>query len=66
MVGQYCPGSAKGWLIGVAPAHDDCDDKPIPGWPYRLRPPYPGGRNYSPVLEVDVPNDATLRCLQWR
>lgn len=60
VVGQYCPGSATGWLIGVARVHED-DDKPLPLWPIRLRR---GPREYSPVLEVDVPDDATLRCLQ--
>ncbi len=63
VVGQYAPGGASGWLIGIAPANDD-DDMPIPAWPYRLRPPCGDEPTYSPVLEVDAPDDATLRCLQ--
>jgi hypothetical protein len=63
VVGQYAPGGASGWLIGIAPANED-DDMPIPAWPYRLRPPHGNERPHSPVLEVDVPDDATLRCLQ--
>lgn len=63
VVGQYAPGSAYGWLLGVAPAGPN-DEDPIPTWPYRLRPPRGNERPYSPVLEVDVPSDATLRCLQ--
>jgi hypothetical protein len=65
VVGQYAPGNAYGWLIGVAPAGPN-DEDPIPAWTYRLRAPSGGERNYSPVLEVDVPDDATLRCLQAR
>lgn len=60
VVGQYCPGAATGWLVGVARADDD-DDKPLPNWPIRIRP---GERSYTPALEIDVPDDATLRCLQ--
>jgi hypothetical protein len=60
IVGQYCPGAATGWMIGVARVHED-DRKPLPEWPIRLKR---GEREYSPALEVDVPDDATLRCLQ--
>lgn len=63
VVGQYTPGNSYGWLIGVAPAGPN-DEDPIPAWPYRLRAPRGNERPYSPVLEVDVPDDATLRCLQ--
>lgn len=60
VVGQYCPGSATGWMIGIARVHED-DDKPLPGWPIRL---IQGPRAYSPHLCIDVPVDATIRCLQ--
>lgn len=60
VVGQYCPGAAGGWLVGAAKADDD-DDKPMPAWPMRIRP---SDLAYSPALEIDVPDDATIRCLQ--
>lgn len=60
IVGQYCPGSASGWLIGVS-RHDEDDDKPLPPWPIRITP---GPRTYTPALAIDVPDDAMLRCLQ--
>jgi len=63
VVGQYCPGAATGWLIGVARADED-DDKPIPDWPVRIVRNPDARMTYSPALEIDVPDDATLRCLQ--
>ncbi len=60
VVGQYVPGAATGWLVGVARADED-DDKPMPNWPIRI---LPCERPYTPALEIDVPDDATLRCLQ--
>ena len=57
--GQYAPGSATGWLIGVAP-HDD-DDNPLPQWPMRLER---GDRPYSPALVIEAPEGVTLKCLQ--
>ena len=60
VVGQYCPGSAGGWLVGVAPVDNERYTQAIPPWPIRIRP---GERCYSPELEIDVPDDATLRCL---
>jgi hypothetical protein len=59
--GQYCPGNACGWVVGVAPVDGDTDARDIPAWPIRIRP---GDRCYSPVLEIDVPDDAKLTCLQ--
>jgi hypothetical protein len=60
VVGQYCPGAATGWLIGVARAGDD-DDEPMPAWPMRIEH---GAREYSPALLIDVPAGTTTRCLQ--
>lgn len=60
IVGQYCPGAASGWLIGAARVSED-DDKPAPNWPMRIRQ---GERTYTPALEIDVPDDATISCLQ--
>lgn len=61
VVGQYAPGASGGWLVGVSPA-PGADDPPIPGWPIRIRPR--PDCSYSPALEIDVPDDATIRCLQ--
>ena len=64
VVGQYAPGADDGWLIGVAPIGDD---ESLPPWPMRLRAANPAARNessYSPVLEIDVPDDTEIKCLQ--
>lgn len=64
VVGQYAPGRADGWLVGVAPMGDD---ECLPPWPMRLRAANPAAHNeapYSPVLEIDVPDDTTIQCLQ--
>ena len=51
--GQYCPGEAGGWMIGVA-----CDGKanggegPMPPWPMSLEQ---SGRPYSPRLVIEIP-----------
>lgn len=63
VVGQYSAGAAGGWLVGVAPWDPGHVDAPIPQWPIRIRP---SDRPYSPALEIDVPDDATIRCLQAR
>lgn len=61
IIGQHCPGAATGWMVGAARADLD-DDKPMPDWPIRIRPR--SDVPYSPALEIDVPDDATIRCLQ--
>jgi len=60
VVGQFCPGAATGWLIGVARA-DESDDVPIPDWPIRI---VPGVREYTPRLIVDAPDGTTMICIQ--
>jgi hypothetical protein len=67
VVGQYCPGAATGWLIGVARADED-DGKFPPAWPIHIRPRADGSYRctYSHALEIVVPDDATIRCLQRR
>lgn len=55
VTGQYCPGQATGWLIGVAPCGDDTD--PMPEWPMRLMA---GDNNYSVKLEIDAPNNVKV------
>lgn len=63
VVGQYCPGSASGWLIGVSrySADDNCDDEALPFWPIRIEP----SRNtpYTPSLIIEVPDSAQVVCL---
>lgn len=56
VVGQYCPGPCTGWLIGVARAQDD-DDERVPDWPMRFAS---GGRSYTPGLLIDAPDDVTV------
>ncbi|MFT3806060.1 hypothetical protein [Arenimonas sp.] len=61
VVGQHCPGNARGWLIGVSPYDPKDNEAEPPAWPIRMKP---GEREYSLVLEIDAPDDATIRCLQ--
>ncbi|WP_333679929.1 hypothetical protein [Dyella sp.] len=60
--GQYCPSHANGWLVGVAPHDESGDDLPLPAWPMRIKPN--PDRPFEFALEVDVPDDTTIRCLQ--
>ena len=51
VVGHYaCSDTSEAvWMVGI----EQCDeDKPIPEWPIRMR-----SEDYSPVLEIDVPDD---------
>ena len=60
VVGQYAPGHAGGWLIGIAPWDPDHNDTPVPEWPMRL------GRSdadYSPGLEIEAPDGVTVTLL---
>lgn len=41
------------WSIGIAPVGDD---EPMPDWPMRWR-----FEDYTAVLEVDIPADATVK-----
>lgn len=60
VVGQYCPGAANGWLVGVARYGDD-DEADMPEWPMSIGP---GERSYSPALLLSAPVGSTIRCLQ--
>lgn len=60
VVGQYCPGAANGWLVGVARYGDD-DEADMPEWPMSIAP---GERSYSPALLLSAPVGSTIRCLQ--
>lgn len=62
VVGQYCPGPATGWQIGVARADED-DDTPLPPWPMRFTE---GDRPYSPRLVIEAPDDATMKHVSGR
>lgn len=52
--GQYCPGPATGWVIGVGGVAGDVH---LPLWPMRFDR---SERPYSPALLIDVPDDATV------
>lgn len=58
VTGQYCPGTATGWQISIAPAHDDPDENPIPAWPMRIER---SERPYSPALIIDAADDVEVR-----
>jgi hypothetical protein len=36
--GQYAPGNAHGWVVGIAPWDPNHMDKPMPSWPATLAP----------------------------
>ena len=61
VVGQYAPGNAEGWLVGVAPApHVDGEEHDIPAWTIRFEA---GSRPYSPRLVIEAPADVQVDCL---
>lgn len=61
VTGQYAPGTSEGWLIGIAPApHVDGEEHHIPTWPIRFER---GGREYSPRLVIEAPDDVQVDCL---
>lgn len=57
VVGQYAAGSGGTWLVGVEMVEEDA---PLPPWPIRIRPPHAGETPYSPTLEIDAPEGATV------
>jgi hypothetical protein len=65
VTGQHCPGESGSWLVGIASYDPEFNDNAMPAWPARFVPDQrraAGQRN--PVLEVDVPADFILICLQ--
>lgn len=60
VVGQYAPGHADGWLIGVSNFDPEADDVPIPEWPIRIERSEAG---YSPRLVIEAPDDVTVKLL---
>ena len=61
VIGQYVPHEmASGWGITVAPYADEPDDEPMPDWPMRF---VRGERGYSPVLQIDAPDDVQVTLL---
>jgi len=60
VVGQFCPGHADGWLIGVSNHDPRHDDVPIPEWPIRIERSEAG---YSPCLIIEAPDDVTVKLL---
>lgn len=50
---------AGGWSFAVQPTEDsDLDFCEFPAWP--IRRSWGGGRGYSELLEIDVPDDAMI------
>jgi hypothetical protein len=64
VTGQHCPGSAHSWLIGIANYDPGYNDRPMPNWPARFVASREPRYARKPVLEIDVPADFVLRCLQ--
>jgi len=65
VTGQHCPGESGSWLIGIASYDPDFNDSAMPAWPARFVPDLRrASGQLNPVLEIDVPADCVLRCLQ--
>lgn len=60
VIGQHCPGSAMGWMIGVAvcqpPSTDD--ETCVPDWPMQFEP-----NGYENRLVIEAPEGVVVRCL---
>jgi hypothetical protein len=61
VVGQYAPGDASGWLIGVVPFSPGRDDVPLPAWPMWFER---GEFAYSPALYIEAPEGVEVTCLE--
>ena len=59
VVGQYSVGGRGGWMIGVQPHDPEDDDRGVPDWPICFEP-----NGYRGRLVIEVPGEATIRCLQ--
>ena len=60
VVGQYASEDMTDegvWMVGVIPSNEGG----LPDWPVRI---VNGDSGYSPVLEVDVPDDAVLELMK--
>lgn len=56
VVGEYAPAGVTGcWMVGVMPWDEGVE---IPDWPMKFSL---GGRGYSAVLEIVVPEEAVVR-----
>ena len=65
VTGQHCPGMAGSWLIGIASYDPEFNDNALPSWPARYVPDLRRARGQrNPVLEIEVPDDFNLRCVQ--
>jgi hypothetical protein len=63
VVGQYAPGNAGGWLVGVAPYDPEGVDAPVPPWPMRFER---GDAPYSPALVIEAPEGVKVKPLKRR
>jgi hypothetical protein len=65
VIGQYAgrewlPDQPGCWMIGIQQLEEDI---PLPPWPMRWSTADSG---YSPRLEIDVPDNVLIRCLNSR
>ena len=62
--GQFAPGNASGWVVGVAPYDPDLTGKGLPNWPIRIHPD--PSNNGEFCLGIDVPVAATVKVFHGR
>jgi len=59
--GQFCPGTAFGWMIGVSRGEDNDEETPMPNWSIC----YAEGKwPLSPALIMDVPPDCNIELVK--
>lgn len=60
VIGQYSRIETGCWDIGIAQVEVDCDKYlPIPDWNMSF-----SSSEYSVILDIEVPDDTTIRCLE--
>lgn len=60
VIGQYSRIETGCWDIGIAQVEVDCDKYlPIPNWNMSF-----SSSEYSVILDIEVPDDTTIRCLE--
>lgn len=55
VIGEYAVANEATWMVGVQQADEDI---PLPAWPIRFVAKSPV--SYSPMLELDVPDDTIV------
>ena len=62
--GKYAPeGKAASWHVGVANDEVGGEELRLPPWPISIRPASASETPYSPVLQVVVPGEPVIICL---